>query len=58
MENNSQEKHERNLLTSPSYREWWSQNKERILEQDKLEHEMNMKWVIKKHTDSILVSLK
>jgi hypothetical protein len=40
-------KHERNMLTSPSYREWWEQNKERILEEDKLKHEMNMKWKIK-----------
>ena len=46
--------HERNILTSPSYREWWEQNKERILEEDKLRHEMNMKWKIKGNEDGYL----
>ena len=35
-----QEEHKHNLLTSPSYREWWEQNKERILAEDKLNHDM------------------
>jgi len=26
----NKEQHERNLLISPSYREWWEENKERI----------------------------
>jgi hypothetical protein len=46
--------HERNLLVSPSYREWWEQNKERILEEDKLRHEMNMKWKVKGREDELL----
>jgi hypothetical protein len=49
-----QEEHERNLLVSPSYREWWEQNKERILAEDKLRHEMNMKWKIKGNEDRYL----
>lgn len=38
------EQHERNMLISPSYREWWEQNKERILEEDKLRHEMKCEY--------------
>jgi hypothetical protein len=48
------EQHERNMLVSPSYREWWEQNKERILAEDKLRHEMNMKWKIKGNEDRYL----
>ncbi len=48
------EQHERSMLVSPSYREWWEQNKERILEEDKLRHEMNMKWKIKGNEDRYL----
>ena len=38
-----QEEHKHNLLASPSYREWWEQNKERILAEDKLNHDMQFK---------------
>ena len=48
------EQHERNMLISPSYREWWEQNKERILAEDELRHEMNMKWKIKGNEDRYL----
>jgi hypothetical protein len=45
------EQHERNMLVSPSYREWWEQNKERILEEDKLNHDMQFKAAYAKHGD-------
>ena len=45
------EQHERNMLVSPSYREWWEQNKERILEEDKLNHDMQFKAAYIKHGD-------
>lgn len=48
------EQHDRSMLVSPSYREWWEQNKERILEEDKLKHEMNMKWKVKGNEDRYL----
>lgn len=48
------EQHERSLLTSPSYRQWWEQNKERILKEDELRHEMNMKWKVRGREDDYL----
>jgi hypothetical protein len=46
--------HERSMLTSPSYREWWEANKERILEEDELRHNMNMKYRVAESTDEFL----
>jgi len=46
-----QEQHEHNILTSPSYREWWEQNKERILAEDKLNHDMQFKSAYTKQGD-------
>jgi len=48
------EQHQRSLLTSPSYREWWEANKERILEEDELRHNMNMKYRVAESTDEFL----
>jgi hypothetical protein len=31
-----------------SYTELWEKNKERILEQDRIRHEMNIKWAVKR----------
>lgn len=30
------------------YQKWWAANSERILAQDELRHNMNMKWAFKK----------
>jgi hypothetical protein len=46
--------HERSMLTSPSYREWWEANKERILEEDELRHNMNMKYRVAENPDAFL----
>jgi hypothetical protein len=45
------EQHEHNLLASPSYREWWEQNKERILAEDQLNHDMQFKSKLTQHGD-------
>jgi hypothetical protein len=46
-----QDEHKHSLLTSPSYREWWEQNKERILAEDKLNHDMQFKSAYAKQGD-------
>ena len=43
--------HEHNMLTSPSYREWWEQNKERILEKDVMEKIERIKQIDKEISD-------
>jgi len=48
------EQHERNMLVSPSYREWWEANKERILAEDEVRRNMNMKWKVKGNEDRYL----
>ena len=45
------EQHERSMLVSPSYREWWEANKERILSEDKLNHDMQFKAAYHKQGD-------
>jgi hypothetical protein len=45
------EQHERSMLVSPSYREWWEANKERILAEDKLNHDMQFKAAYHKQGD-------
>jgi hypothetical protein len=48
------EQHKHNLLTNPSYREWWEANKERILEEDSLRREMTMKYKVAKRPDEFM----
>jgi len=48
------EQHDRSMLVSPSYREWWEANKERILAEDEVRRNMNMKWKVKGNEDRYL----
>jgi len=50
----NKKEHESTLLTSPSYREWWEANKERILEEDKARHEADMKKHIANDPDKFM----
>ena len=52
LENNEQ--HKRNLLTNFSYREWWEQNKERIMAEQEVYRQLNMKWKVKGREDEFL----
>lgn len=45
------EQHEHNMLTSPSYREWWEQNKVNILEKDVMEKIERIKQIDKEISD-------
>jgi len=38
-------------LSNNEYQQWWDQNKERILAEDKLNHDMQFKAVYHKHGD-------
>jgi uncharacterized protein YaiL (DUF2058 family) len=49
--NVTQWEHEEKAKVNPSYREWWEQNKERILEEDKLNHDMQFKAAYTKQGD-------
>ena len=48
------EQHEHSMLASPSYREWWAKNGERILEEDRIQHNMNMKYRVADNPDEFL----
>ena len=48
------EQHKRNLLTNFSYREWWEQNKERIMAEQEVYRQLNMKWKVKGREDEFL----
>ena len=58
MNNNKQlendEQHKRNVLVSPSYREWWEENKERVLAEQEVYRQLNMKWKVKGREDEFL----
>ena len=48
------EQHKRNLLTNFSYREWWEENKERIMAEQEVYRQLNMKWKVRGREDEFL----
>jgi hypothetical protein len=48
------EQHDRSMLVSPSYREWWEANKERVLAEQETYRQLNMKWKVRGREDEFL----
>ena len=36
------------MRSSSEYQQWWAKNSERVLANDEVRHNMNMKWAVKK----------
>jgi len=48
------EQHNRSMLVSPSYREWWLENKDRIMAEQETYRQLNMKWKVRGREDEFL----